>query len=222
MIVQFQESKVSDTVNEFRAFYISRSYLWESLYWLSPCAILVAGIVLAPSTILFTLLGFAILLMSWLFSSQVVEESVLIIKDFGIQLRIKYRTGSEETKVFIRTLCALTFVVNWPTIPFFIFEWWYNLFAIVQFLDKDKISGVIVHEAIVGSSVQYELAFLMRDEPKLSISFAHLYPGLANLRRVYKACAEMSSNIRSRGKRWYKNKIIKMLTHFCNYTDPTW
>lgn len=112
MIVQFQESKVSDTVNEFRAFYISRSYLWESLYWLSPCAILVAGIVLAPSTILFTLLGFAILLMSWLFSSQVVEESVLIIKDFGIQLRIKYRTGSEETKVFIRTLCALTFVVN--------------------------------------------------------------------------------------------------------------
>ena len=121
MIVQFQESKVSDTVNEFRAFYISRSYLWESLYWLSPCAILVAGIVLAPSTILFTLLGFAILLMSWLFSSQVVEESVLIIKDFGIQLRIKYRTGSEETKVFIRTLCALTFVVNWPTIPFFFF-----------------------------------------------------------------------------------------------------
>ena len=71
----------------------------------------------------------------------------------------------------------------------------------LQFLDKDKISGVIVHEAIVGSSVKYELAFLMRDEPKLSISFTHLYPGLGNLRRVYKACAEMSSNIRSRGKR---------------------
>ena len=100
MIVQFQESRVSDTVNEFRAFYISKIYYWGSLYWLSPFAILVAGVVLAPSMILFTLLGFTILLMSWSFSSQVVEESVLIIKDFGIQLRIKYRTGSEETKVF--------------------------------------------------------------------------------------------------------------------------
>ena len=70
-----------------------------------------------------------------------------------------------------------------------------------QFLDKDKISGVIVHESIVGSSVRYRLAFLMRDEAKLSLSFTHLYPGLPDLQRVYKACADMSSKSRARGKR---------------------
>jgi hypothetical protein len=59
-----------------------------------------------------------------------------------------------------------------------------------QFLDKDKITGVIVHECIVGSSVRYELAFLMRDESKLSLSFKHLYPGLKDLTRVYKACVK--------------------------------
>lgn len=104
MIVQFEESKVSDTVNEFRVFHICSSYFFESLYWLSPCTILTAGAIIAPSTIIITLLGLAVLVTSWLFSSQVVEESVLVIKDFGIQLRIKYRTGSEETKVNIYAL----------------------------------------------------------------------------------------------------------------------
>ena len=32
------------------------------------------------------------------------EESVLIIKDFGIQLRILYRSGSEETKVYLEAI----------------------------------------------------------------------------------------------------------------------
>lgn len=72
---------------------------------------------------------------------------------------------------------------------------------LIQFLDKDKIVGVIVHETIVGSRIRYELAFLMRDEAKLSLSFTYLYPGLADLRKVYKACADMSGNPRARGKR---------------------
>lgn len=42
---------------------------------------------------------FVTLLTIWSFASEVTEESVLIIKDFGIQLRILYRSGSEETKV---------------------------------------------------------------------------------------------------------------------------
>ena len=42
----------------------------------------------------------------------------------------------------------------------------------------------------------------MRDEAKLSLSFTHLYPGLPDLQRVYKACADMSSKSRARGKRW--------------------
>lgn len=100
--------------------------------------------------------------------TQVTEESVLIIRDFGIQLQAKYVTGAEETK----------------------------------FLDKDKISGVIIHEYIRGSSVRYGLAFLVRggedghadlrqQQSSLSLSFGHLYPGLENLTKVYRACAEM-------------------------------
>ena len=51
---------------------------------------------------------FVMLLSVWSFASQVTEESVLIIKDFGIQLRILYRSGSEETKVsFEATLCNI-------------------------------------------------------------------------------------------------------------------
>lgn len=132
------------------------------------------------------------MLLAWSFASHVTEESVLIIKDFGIQLRILYRSGSEETKVFLEA-----FLVEIPAIVISLL----TSITIVQFLDKDKIAGVIVHESIVGSSVRYKLAFLMRDEAKLSLSFTHLYPGLPDLQRVYKACADMSSKSRARGKR---------------------
>ena len=54
-------------------------------------------------------------LTAWHFASQVSEESILIIKDFGIQLRILYKSGSEETKVvaqfhkLIDTIMNLTY-----------------------------------------------------------------------------------------------------------------
>ena len=90
---------MSDTVNEFRAFSSPTNYLRECLYWLSPCSIFVVRILMVPSMVMMLLLGLVALCTLWLFVSQVTEESVLIIKDFGIQLRMKYRTGSEETKV---------------------------------------------------------------------------------------------------------------------------
>ena len=40
----------------------------------------------------------------WSLLSQVTEESVLIIRDFGIQLQAKYLTGAEETKVSVYIL----------------------------------------------------------------------------------------------------------------------
>lgn len=155
-VLTFEESRVSDTVYEFRAFLSSGNPLTESLcYWL-PCLLLTVGAVILSSTVLTIIIVSIFICFVWSFFSQVTEESVLIIKDFGIQLRIKFRSGGEETK----------------------------------FLDKDKITGVIVHECIVGSSVRYQLAFLMRDESKLSLSFKHLYPGLSDLTRVYKACVK--------------------------------
>ena len=109
MVVLFEESKVSDTVNEFRAFKSVGSYFWESVYWISPCAVLTVLVILMPSVVMVVLLGLSILYTMWSFSCQVTEESVLIIKDFGIQLRIKYRRGSEETKVSSDALLIVYF-----------------------------------------------------------------------------------------------------------------
>lgn len=52
-----------------------------------------------PSIVTSVFVGLVYFFTLWSFISQVTEESVLIIKDFGIQLRILYRSGSEETKV---------------------------------------------------------------------------------------------------------------------------
>ena len=46
--------------------------------------------------LMFSLVVLGILGLFW---HSVEEESVLIIKDFGIQLQLKYWTGNEETKV---------------------------------------------------------------------------------------------------------------------------
>ena len=82
---------------------------------------------------------------------SVSEESVLILRDFGIQLRMKYANGSESTR----------------------------------FLERDKIASFFIHEAIVGSRVTYQLAFMLHGENKLALAFKDVYPGLHSLQTVY-------------------------------------
>jgi hypothetical protein len=183
----FVEKRVSDTVYEFKAIArgssgatsstsssssISSLSRHRGFVFLFCVLVAVVGVAsMMQDWIAYQLCVVVIIilfLIGWSMLTQVTEESVLIIRDFGIQLQAKYATGAEETK----------------------------------FLDKDKISGVIIHEYIRGSSVRYGLAFLVRGDGEggvdahrqqstLSLSFGHLYPGLENLTKVYRACAEM-------------------------------
>ena len=54
-----------------------------------------------------------------------------------------------------------------------------------RFLDRDKIASFFIHEAIVGSKVTYQLAFMLHGENKLALAFKHVYPGLHSLQTVY-------------------------------------
>lgn len=155
--IHFEEKRVSDTVCEFRAYLgtkLSFSYVFKILV---VTCILIWIATWMSSTVLIVFVAISALLAVRSTLAEVVEESVLIVRDFGIQLQLRHRSGTERNK----------------------------------FLDKDKIEGVIVHECIRGSSVHYQLAFLMKDETRLSLSFQHLYPGLNQLTRVYAVCLDM-------------------------------
>lgn len=57
-----------------------------------------------------------------------------------------------------------------------------------EFLDKDRIEGILIHEYFYGSQVNYSLAFLVKEHARMSLLFKHLYPGFDKLRDVYWAC----------------------------------
>jgi hypothetical protein len=57
-----------------------------------------------------------------------------------------------------------------------------------DFLDTDRIDGVLIHEYVHGSQVNYSLAFLVKGQKNMSLLFKHLYPGFEKLREVYWAC----------------------------------
>ncbi len=57
-----------------------------------------------------------------------------------------------------------------------------------EFLDFDRIDGVLIHEFFSGSQVRFCLAFLVKEETRMSLIFKHLYPGFDAMRRVYANC----------------------------------
>lgn len=71
----------------------------------------------SSSTIAIIAVGLIGLYGTWSSYSQVTEESVLIIKEFGIQLRIKHQSGSEETKVQI-WLISVSFIYYFMQLHF--------------------------------------------------------------------------------------------------------
>ena len=116
---EFIEKRVSDTVYEFKA--VARflgtvssanSSSGNSIHTLRRhrgyvflfCVVsfIVSTISLMQKWISYQLCIVVVIIVcyaGWSLLSQVTEESVLIIRDFGIQLQAKYLTGAEETKV---------------------------------------------------------------------------------------------------------------------------
>jgi GPI-GlcNAc transferase complex, PIG-H component len=60
-----------------------------------------------------------------------------------------------------------------------------------QFIDRDKLTSVFLHESIRGTQVCYDLAFSVQNQAKLSLSFVHVYPGVDALKRVFGVCMEL-------------------------------
>ena len=126
---EFIEKRVSDTVYEFKA--VARflgslsnaSNSSNSIHTLSRhrgyvflfcvVAFFISTISLIQKWITYQLCIVVVIILcyaGWSLLSQVTEESVLIIRDFGIQLQAKYLTGAEETKVCIQFSFVVLFI----------------------------------------------------------------------------------------------------------------
>jgi hypothetical protein len=105
-----------------------------------------------------------------------LSESVLIIKDFGLQLSRKNVFGAEYKRVIANILHSV----------FMVFISVY----LMQFLDREKISRVFIHEYIEGSSIRYCLAFLIHGDSKLELCYRYAYPGLPALQKIFSMCSE--------------------------------
>jgi hypothetical protein len=152
MKISFEERKLSNAVIEFRAIRES-NFKIEVILGTVIMFLLISSVFYNLPIKIHILTSIIIIVIIIIHRSYVVEESVLVIKDFGVQLRRKYASGSEYS----------------------------------EFLERDKISKVFIHECIKRSSICYQLAFLLHGENRLSLSFNYIYPGLIALKRVFLA-----------------------------------
>lgn len=153
MNILFEERKLSNAVIEFKAIRKSNSNIAILVLGTTTMLLLITSIFWSLSIKLYIITCIIIIIVIINHRSYVVEESILVIKDFGVQLRRKYASGSEYT----------------------------------EFLERNKINKVFIHECIKRSSICYQLAFLLHGENRLSLSFNYVYPGLIALKRVFLA-----------------------------------
>jgi hypothetical protein len=94
----------------------------------------------------------------------------------GLQCRKKYLLGNSTQKV-TRCDCPCVCCVSESQCYFHL-----------QFIEKDKIEGVFIHEYICGARIQNSLAIIISNETNLCLIFKHIYPGFEALKNVYCSC----------------------------------
>ena len=85
---------------------------------------------------------------------------MLIIQDFGIQVKRKHASGREISKV--RHVTSPLFHSH-SHVTFTLF---YS-----QFLDKDKIAGTCINEGLTFTHVQFYLAFVVVGQPEMVVAY---------------------------------------------------
>lgn len=95
--VDWIEKHLSEKVIEFRAIRRKRDYT-DIILVILIIMLLLASVVFDLSMQLQIISSIIITLIILLHRYYVIEESILIIRDFGIQLRSKYASGTEFTK----------------------------------------------------------------------------------------------------------------------------
>jgi glycopeptide antibiotics resistance protein len=99
-MIYFSEKLVSENVTEF----VAEKKSYNNFLVLLPFVVFVtiAFITISvyrKSYVFLAALCFILLISISLYFNSIQEESILVIQDFGIQLRRKYQSGREETKV---------------------------------------------------------------------------------------------------------------------------
>jgi len=101
--INFEEKLISEIVLEFVVSKRIKSYQRSEIFLLLFVLITFLSFLTYNDIVhIYTIAEILLLIitMNWLYNlSNVIEESILIIRDFGIQLRQKYYYGNEVTKV---------------------------------------------------------------------------------------------------------------------------
>jgi hypothetical protein len=92
-----------------------------------------------------------------------------------VKVEKKYLFGSEIVEVLMSILVYSNYLQILIIVYF-------------QFIEKDMLRNVFLHEYIFRSQVKFSLAWIVRDRESLLLVFHDLYPGYAALKEVYLAC----------------------------------
>lgn len=107
--VLWQESHLSDTVIEFKAIR-QRKDSTETILALLIIALLVTSVILTVPIYVHILSSVTIFCIMISHRNHIVEESVLVVRDFGVQLKQKDASGSEHTKFLDRNKVDSVFI----------------------------------------------------------------------------------------------------------------
>ncbi|CAG8434453.1 13771_t:CDS:2 [Funneliformis mosseae] len=118
------------------------------------------------TTITYSISLAMIIIWIWIKLSIVKEESILSIRDVGIQVKTIYVNGR----------------------------------SVSRFIDKSKISDVIINEGINMLQVKFYMAIIVEGQDRMVVVFEHLLPKLNILLKVYRGTRsvifnEMEENI---------------------------
>ncbi|CAI2165762.1 24_t:CDS:2 [Funneliformis geosporum] len=112
------------------------------------------------TTITYSISLAMIIIWIWIKFSIVKEESILSVRDVGIQVKTIYMNGR----------------------------------SVSRFIDKSKISDVIINEGINMLQVKFYMAIIVEGQDRMVVVFEHLLPKLSILLKVYRGTRSIIFN----------------------------
>ncbi|RHZ47079.1 hypothetical protein Glove_593g32 [Diversispora epigaea] len=120
---------------------------------------------------------FTIIIVIWIWTKLniVKSESILLIRDVGVQVKTVYLNGRIVSK----------------------------------FIDKDKISNIVINEGITILQVKFYMVILVEEADRMVVVFQHLLPKLNVLLQVYQGTRSIIFNEMEENS--YKDKISNIV-----------
>jgi hypothetical protein len=203
-ICPLQEVKYSDSVVEFRVEYVKSLVIYK-LYtgfvalelvvtWLSSMSFGYVGYAAGAKFWCLQALLLVTLILIWALHFLSIKEGMhitvlmlsLLLNFVGVRIVASGERlwNSVEQEIFHRSGNEK------GTPPHAYCRIVYEIVLLSQFLDREKISRVFVHEYIERSSIRYCLAFLIQGDTSLELCYRYVYPGLPSLQRIFSLCSD--------------------------------